>query len=121
MAGPASSAAMTPRSWPRRAAVLAGGGEALAAAEAAVRVLEDEPSFNAGHGSALTCAGTIEMDAALMDGESGRAGAVACVSGLRHPIHAARLVMEESRHVLLAGAGATAFALAHGAEAADPA
>ncbi len=101
------------------AAVLEAGGPALDAVEAAVRVLEDDPSFNAGCGSALTREGTIEMDAAVMDGASGRAGAVACVTKLRHPLHAARLVMERTSHVLLVGPGATAFALAQGAEPAN--
>lgn len=96
-------------------AILAGGGSALAAVEAAVRVLEDDPSFNAGRGCALTSDGRAELDAAIMDGSDGRAGAVACVSCLRNPVHAARLVMERTPHVLLAGPGAESFAIAHGA------
>src|SRR3982750_4654511 len=82
-------------------AVLAGGGPALEAVIAAVRVLEDDEHWNAGRGSALTAAGTVEMDAALADGQGRRIGGVACVTGVRHPVLAARAVMEDGRHVLL--------------------
>jgi beta-aspartyl-peptidase (threonine type) len=99
------------------ARALADGAPALAAAEAAVRALEDDPAFNAGRGSALTRAGTVEMDAAVMDGSTGAAGAVACVGGLRHPVHAARLVLERTPHVLLVGPAARLFAVEAGAEA----
>ncbi len=99
--------------------ILAGGGDALTAVEAAVRVLEDDASFNAGRGCALTSDGRAELDAAIMDGSDGRAGAVACVTCLRHPVQAARLVMERTPHVLLVGPGAESFALAQGAERAD--
>lgn len=102
-------------------AVLLAGGAALDAVEAAVRVLEDDPVFNAGRGAALTRAGTAEHDAGIMDGHSGAFGGVTGLTAIRHPIHAARLVMERSGHVLMQGAGAQAFALAEGAEAADPA
>jgi len=76
-----------------------------------VRILEDDPSFNAGHGAALTRDGAAELDAAVMDGRQMRAGAVASVRHVRNPIDLARRVMEKSRHVLLVGAGAEEFAL----------
>jgi len=91
-------------------AVLAAGGPALEAVVAAVAVLEDDEHWNAGRGSALTAAGTVEMDAALADGQTRRIAGVACVTGVRHPIHAARAVLEDGRHVLLSGPGAIAFA-----------
>ena len=111
--------------WPRQAAGLAGalhaglavlsaGGPALEAVIAAVTVLEDDEQWNAGRGSALTAAGTVEMDAAVADGRNRRLGGVACVSGVRHPVEAARAVMDDGRHVLLAGPGAVAFAQAAG-------
>jgi len=86
-----------------------------------VRVLEDDPCFNAGRGSALTSEGRVEMDAALVDGVSGRAGAVAGVTTLRHPVSAARLLLEQGLHVLMAGPGAERHATALGAETIDPA
>jgi L-asparaginase / beta-aspartyl-peptidase len=95
-------------------AVLAGGGAALEAVVAAVTVLEDDEEWNAGRGSALTAAGTVEMDAAVADGRGRRLGGVACVTGVRHPVQAARAVMDDGRHVLLAGPGAEAFARAAG-------
>lgn len=82
---------------------------ALDAAIAAVTALEDDPSFNAGRGAVFTASGTIEMDAAVMDGATLRAGAVAGVLGPRNPVQAARLVMERSSHVLLAGPAAVEF------------
>jgi beta-aspartyl-peptidase (threonine type) len=91
-------------------AVLRAGGSALDAVEAAVRVLEDDPAFNAGTGAALGAAGDVELDASIMDGESLRCGAVAVVKDVRNPISLARAVMERSGHVLLAGPGASAFA-----------
>ncbi|WP_353203628.1 isoaspartyl peptidase/L-asparaginase [Sphingomonas sp.] len=100
------------------AAILTGGGAALDAVEAAVRVLEDDPHFNAGRGAALTQDGVAELDAAIMDGSDRNAGAVAGVSATRHPVSAARAVMTHSPHVLLSGAGADAFARAQGCEAA---
>lgn len=90
-------------------AVLATGGTALDAVEIAVRVLEDDPHFNAGRGAALTRDGTAELDAAIMDGRTRAAGAVARVSCTRHPVALARAVMERSPHVFLAGIGADAF------------
>ena len=103
------------------AAVLSCGGAALDAVEAAVRVLEDDPHFNSGHGAVLTHEGGIELDAAVMDGRHRTAGAVAGVTRTRHPVSLARAVMERSPHVFLAGAGADRFALDHGLEQADPA
>jgi isoaspartyl peptidase/L-asparaginase-like protein (Ntn-hydrolase superfamily) len=101
--------------------VLARGGSALDAVEAAVVVLEDEPLLNAGRGAALTSEGAAELDAALMDGRTRAAGAVACVRGIANPVRAARLVLERSPHVLLVGPGAEAFAAAHGLPRVDPA
>jgi beta-aspartyl-peptidase (threonine type) len=99
-----------------KAAALAGwqilrqGGSALNAAEAAVVLLEDNPLFNAGTGSTLNCLGKVEMDAAIMEGNSLCAGAVAAVQGIKNPIKLARRVLEDGRHVLLAGEGAMSFA-----------
>ncbi len=87
-------------------AVLAAGGPALDAVCAAVVVLEDDEEFNAGHGAALTTAGTAELDACLCDGATGRAGAVAASRYARNPVLAARAVMERTPHVLLADPGA---------------
>ncbi|MFN8642013.1 MAG: isoaspartyl peptidase/L-asparaginase [Candidatus Binatia bacterium] len=87
-------------------AVLAAGGAALDAVEAAVVALEADPLFNAGVGSSLTAAGTVEMDASLMDGASGRGAGVAGVTSFHHPIRLARCVLDDGRHVLIAGAGA---------------
>ena len=100
------------------AAVLAadGRGAALDAVEAAVRVLEDDPHFNAARGAALTREGLAELDAAIMEGTARAAGAVAGVTATRHPVSLARAVLEQGRHVLLSGAGADAFAVAHGVE-----
>ena len=92
-------------------AVLERGGSSLDAVTAAVRLLEDDPLFNAGRGAALTRDGAAELDAAIMDGRQMRAGAVASVRHVRNPIELARRVMEKSRHVLLVGAGAEEFAL----------
>ena len=92
------------------AEVLAHGGSALDAVEASVRLLEDDPHFNAGRGAALTSDGTVELDAAIMDGEGLAAGAVAGVTQTRNPVALARAVMEHTPHVLLAGAAAESFA-----------
>ena len=86
------------------------GGSALDAAEAAVVALEDNPLFNAGSGSTLNSLGQVEMDAAIMEGETLRAGAVAVVQGVKNPIKLARSVMEDGRHLLFAGEGALLFA-----------
>lgn len=90
------------------------GGSALDAVEAAVRVLEDDPAFDAGRGSVLNAAGEVELDAVIMDGRDLSAGAVAALGAVLHPVSVARLVMEKSEHVLLVGEGATAFAREHG-------
>jgi beta-aspartyl-peptidase (threonine type) len=101
--------------------VLAAGGRALDAVEAAVRTLEDDPRFNAGRGSVLTADGTIEMDASIMEGDRLECGAVAAVSRVANPVTLARHVLEERRHVLLAAEGAHAFARAVGIPDCDPA
>jgi beta-aspartyl-peptidase (threonine type) len=94
-------------------ATLAAGGSALDAVTAAVVVLEDSPHFNAGHGAVFTHDGVNELDAAIMDGATLRAGAVAGVRHVRNPVLLARAVMEHSPHVMLAGEGAEAFARGH--------
>jgi beta-aspartyl-peptidase (threonine type) len=91
-------------------AVLLAGGSALDAVIAAVRVLEDDPEFNAGTGSALTLDGTVETDAAVMDGATQRVGAVGAVPDLGTPIALARAVLDAGQHVLLAGPAAWRFA-----------
>src|SRR5512138_1929757 len=91
-------------------AILGGGGSALDAVEAAVRILEDDPTFNAGTGATLGSTGEIELDASIMDGAALRCGAVAAVRDVKNPVTLARAVMERSEHVLLAGDGASAFA-----------
>jgi beta-aspartyl-peptidase (threonine type) len=91
-------------------ALLGEGASALDAVQTAVRVLEDDPLFNAGTGACLTEEGLIELDAAIMDGATLRAGAVCVLPPYRHPIDVARAVLTEGRHVLYAGAGADAFA-----------
>lgn len=101
-------------------AVLEKGGAALDAVEATVRVLEDNPLFNAGKGAVFTDAGTNELDAAIMDGRDRRAGAITGVTRTRNPISLARAVMERSGHVMLAGAGADAFSREAGLEQVDP-
>jgi beta-aspartyl-peptidase (threonine type) len=95
-------------------AVLSRGGSSIDAVEAAVTVLEDDPTFDAGRGSFLTSDGSVQLDALLMDGGRMKAGGVACVERLRNPIQAARLVLEHSQHVYFVGAGAEQFAQAHG-------
>jgi beta-aspartyl-peptidase (threonine type) len=92
------------------AAVLAAGGRALDAAEAAVRLMEDDPIFDAGRGSFLTRDGTVELDAGLMLGPGQEVGAVAAVRRVAHPITLARHVLESGRFAMLAGPGATRFA-----------
>jgi beta-aspartyl-peptidase (threonine type) len=95
-------------------AILERGGTSLDAVTCAVRALEDDPLFNAGHGAALTREGWAELDAAVMDGKDQRAGAVASVRHVKNPIDLARRVMEKSRHVLLVSVGAEEFALEEG-------
>jgi beta-aspartyl-peptidase (threonine type) len=100
--------------------ILRRGGSSLDATEAAVRVLEDDPHFNAGKGAVFTSAGVNELDAAVMDGKTLKAGAVASVKQVRNPVSLARLVMEKSPHVMLDCAGAEAFAKENGVELVDP-
>ena len=95
-------------------AVLEHGGTSLDAVTAAVRMLEDDPQFNAGRGAVLNHEGDAELDAAIMDGSGPRAGAVAAVRHVKNPIELARLVMERSPHVLLVAEGAEDFALEQG-------
>ncbi|WNO54621.1 isoaspartyl peptidase/L-asparaginase family protein [Stakelama saccharophila] len=100
--------------------VLAGGGAALDAVEAAIRVLEDDPNFNAGRGAVFTWDGRNELDSAIMDGADRSAGAVAGVGTVRHPVTLARAVMEHSPHVMLSGKGAEQFAREQDLEIVDP-
>ena len=101
-------------------AVLADGGGSVDAVIAAITILEDSPLFNAGKGAVFTADGTNSLDASLMDGATLNAGAVAGVTTVRNPITLARLVMDSSFHVLLAGAGAEEFGRLHGVEMVDP-
>ncbi len=96
--------------------MLAAGASALDAVTEAVRLLEECPLFNAGIGSVFTRDATHELDACVMDGNRLQAGAVAGVKHVRNPVLAARLVLEQSPHVLLIGEGAEAFAVSHGME-----
>lgn len=100
--------------------ILTDGGTSRDAVIAAIEILEDAPEFNAGRGSVLTSQGRVEMDASLMTGHDLQAGAVAGVTGIRHPIHAARGVLEHSPHVMLAGEGAEDFARELDLEFRDP-
>ncbi len=102
-------------------AVLAGGGSAVDAVVATIKIFEDDPLFNAGKGAVFTNEGKNELDASIMDGKTGLAGAVAGVTTIKNPITAARAVMEKSRHVLMAGVGADKFAAAQKLEIVDPA
>jgi L-asparaginase/beta-aspartyl-peptidase (threonine type) len=101
--------------------ILADGGTALDAVTATVMALEEDTQFNAGHGAVYTTARTHEMDAAIMNGIDRAAGAVAGICGPRHPILAARAVMEKTEHVLLTGEGAARFCREIGLEHMDPA
>ena len=94
--------------------VLERGGSALDAVEAAVCVMEDDDTFDAGRGSFLTSDGRVQCDALMMDGATLRAGGVGCVERIRNPISAARKVLEESPHVYFVAEGAEHFAAAHG-------
>ncbi|WP_433967196.1 isoaspartyl peptidase/L-asparaginase [Tunturiibacter gelidiferens] len=95
-------------------ALLERGAAAVDAVEAAVAVMEDDDTFDAGRGSFLTQDGRVQMDALLMNGENLRTGGVACVERLRNPIRAARLVLDKSPHVYFVGTGAERFARQHG-------
>ncbi len=100
--------------------ILLAGGSAVDAVEAAVSVLEDDPVFNAGRGSSLTYVGTVEMDAAIMDGSDLSAGAVSLVHRVKNPIRLARLVMEKTDHVFLAGPSAERLAKIYSIPTANP-
>ncbi|WP_439472512.1 isoaspartyl peptidase/L-asparaginase family protein [Brevundimonas sp.] len=101
-------------------AILANGGSALDAVQAAIQIMEDDPLFNAGRGAVFTAEGRNELDAAVMDGSTLNAGSVAGLTTTRHPIAAARAVMEQSPHVMLIGPGADRFAASVGLEQVDP-
>ena len=100
--------------------ILKDGGSALDAVEACVRILEDNPLFNAGKGAVFTNEGKNELDAAIMDGKTLAAGSVAGVTTIKNPISAARTVMEKSEHVMMIGKGAEKFAAEQGLEIVDP-
>ena len=102
------------------AKVLGNGGLALDAVEAAIRVLEDNPNFNAGKGAVLTRDGEAELDSSIMDGRDRRAGAVAQLRRTKNPIRAARLVMETTPHVMFAGPDADELAAKGGLEMVEP-
>jgi beta-aspartyl-peptidase (threonine type) len=102
------------------AEMLRGGGSSLDTVEAVVRRLEDDPLFNAGKGAVFTHEGTIELDAAIMDGRTLASGAVAGVRTVKNPVTLARRVMERTPHVFLAGDGAETFARETGVEIVDP-
>jgi len=102
------------------AVVLRGGGSSLDAVEAVVRMMEDDPHFNAGRGAVFTWDSKNELDAAIMDGRTRAAGAATGITTTRHPISLARAVMEKSKHVFLSGAGADQFAREQRLEQVDP-
>jgi beta-aspartyl-peptidase (threonine type) len=101
-------------------AVLAADGSAMDAVQAAIQIMEDDPLFNAGRGAVFTAEGRNELDAAVMDGATLNAGSVAGLTTTRHPIAAARAVMEQSPHLMLMGPGADRFASSVGLEQVDP-
>ena len=101
-------------------AVLAKGGSSMDAVEASIRFMEDSPLFNAGKGAVFTHDGRNELDAAVMDGKTKKAGSIAGVTIIRNPITAARAVMEKSEHVMMVGRGAEMFATKMGLEIVDP-
>ncbi len=100
--------------------VLKGGGGSLDAIEEAIRLMEDSPLFNAGKGAVFTSAGTNELDASIMDGQTLKAGAVASLKHIKNPISLARLVMEKSPNVMMVSDGAEAFAKQQGVELVAP-
>ncbi|HEV7240134.1 MAG TPA: isoaspartyl peptidase/L-asparaginase [Thermoanaerobaculia bacterium] len=100
--------------------VLTKGGSSIDAVEATIRVMEDNPLFNAGKGAVFTHEGRNELDAAIMEGKTKKAGSVAGVTIIRNPITAARAVMEKSAHVMMVGRGAELFATKMGLEIVDP-
>jgi beta-aspartyl-peptidase (threonine type) len=100
--------------------ILKKGGSSLDAVEAAVKILEDNPLFNAGRGAVFNNEGIVELDAAVMNGKTQEAGAVTGVTTIKNPVSAARAVMEKSVHVMMAGKGAENFAAGAGIELVDP-
>jgi beta-aspartyl-peptidase (threonine type) len=100
--------------------ILANGGTSLDAVEATIRVLEDDPAFNAGRGAVVTAEGKAELDASIMDGATHTCGGVAAVTNVKNPISLARLVMERTKHVLLVSEGAEAFAVDQKVPLVDP-
>lgn len=100
--------------------ILKNDGSSLDAVEAAIRIMEDSPLFNAGKGAVFTSEGTNELDASIMDGKTQKAGAVAAVKRIKNPISVARLVMEQSPHVMMVGDGAETFAKQKGVELVSP-
>ena len=100
--------------------ILNSGGSSLDAVEATVKILEDNPLFNAGKGAVFTHEGKIELDAAIMNGKNLAAGSMAGVTTIKNPISGARAVMENSGHVMLIGKGAEAFAAEQGLDIVDP-
>ena len=94
--------------------ILMNGGSAVEAVEKSVNFMEDDPTFDAGRGSFVNSIGEIELDASIMDGTTFRAGAIAAVQNIRNPISLARVIMDKSEHILLAGRGAVRFAEEHG-------
>jgi beta-aspartyl-peptidase (threonine type) len=101
-------------------AILKKGGASMDAVEATIRVMEDSPLFNAGKGAVFTHDGKNEMDAAVMDGKTLKAGSIAGVTTIRNPVSTARKVMDKSEHVMMIGTGAEAFAKKQGMEIVDP-
>ncbi|HEY0003327.1 MAG TPA: isoaspartyl peptidase/L-asparaginase [Pyrinomonadaceae bacterium] len=99
--------------------ILQRGGNSLDAVEAAIRLLEDSPLFNAGKGAVFTSAGTNELDASIMEGKTLKAGAVASLKHIKNPISLARMVMEKSPHVMMVGEGAETFAQQQGVQFVD--
>lgn len=99
--------------------ILKNGGSSLDAVEAAIRIMEDSPFFNAGRGAVFNADGINEMDASIMDGKTGKAGAVANVTVIKNPISAARKVMEQTKHVMLIKQGAEKFASEQGLDIVD--
>jgi L-asparaginase / beta-aspartyl-peptidase len=100
--------------------ILESGGKSMDAVEAAIKILEDSPWFNAGRGAVFTSEGTNELDAAIMDGSTLKAGSVAGLTHIKNPISLARMVMERTKHVMLAREGAEAFAKEQHVELVDP-
>jgi beta-aspartyl-peptidase (threonine type) len=100
--------------------ILNSGGSSLDAVEATVKILEDNPLFNAGKGAVFTHEGKIELDAAIMNGKNLAAGSMAGVTIIKNPVSGARAVMEKSGHVMLIGKGAEAFAAEQGLDIVDP-